>query len=430
MTGQSTAVVERPPRADRKNFFLGVVQGVSFHAANPFIQAATILPTFLYDLLGSHALCGFIITIQKFAQIAPQLWGARYLNGMLYKKPTLVGAAGVRALCWAAVAAATVFWGKSHPTLVVGLFFISLTLYYLSGGIGLMAFNDLTNKVIHPSERGSFFGWRGLLGGGAALLTALVARWILSRADIFPHPLEHGLLFLLAASFLALQVLWVLPIEEPSTKTVNGRAPLTDYLKDLVVILRSHRWFRTLVLVKVGLGGLLLATPFYVVFATERLGQPLVVVGTYTFLVMLAKSVGSMIWGQLEDRFGHTSILVIVGWLGITAPVLAIFSDLLHPGFMYGTFFILGLCNDSKDMLVRNYLLENSPADSVPVFTALLNTLAVPIMVYPLIGALIIRLASYQALFIAAMAIATVGIGAAVLLAHMDSHQPLPKRHA
>lgn len=414
---EGAVAAEQPSVRDRKNFSLGVTQGVALHAGSPFIQATTILPTFLFAVSGSHALCGFILTIKRFSQVFPQLWGARYISTMRYKKPVLMGVAGLRSACWAVIAAASLSWGLSHPQRIIGIFFVCLTLFYLTGGIGLIAFNDLTRKVIHQDKWGAFFGWRGFLGGVVAMATALVARWVLSAKEWFPHPIDHSTLFFLAALFLGIQVLFLVPMEEPPTHAAPHREPLTTYLKDLRKILKTQPWFRTLVCAKLFLGGALLATPFYVIYATEVLEQPLVAVGTYTFLVMAAKAAGDLWWGRLSDQIGHRSALILVGVLSLLPHLLAILSGLLHPFLMYGVFLGLGFSYDSKEMLVRNYLLEQSPSDSVPVFSALLNTLAVPIMVFPLLGALVIRLAGYKGLFLSAMVVSTMGIIAAVRLA-------------
>ena len=161
------------------------------------------------------------------------------------------------------------------------------------------------------------------------------------------------------------------------------------------------------------------AIPYYVIFATEQLGQPLVAVGTYTVLVVLAKMVGGLFWGRLADRYGHKRVLILVGFVSLLPYLLAYLSSIVHPLLMYGVFFSLGLSLDSKEVLVRNYLLDRSPKDSVPTFSALLNTMSAPTMVFPLLGALVISLASYKALFIVALAVTAGGVSAAFRLPEM-----------
>lgn len=415
------ASAEKTSTTHRKNFQLGVAQGVFVKAGSSFVQATTILPTFLYALVGSHALCGLILTIQKLGQTVPQIWAARYLNSIPYKKPVLIGVAGLRGACWAGIGVTALLWGwgTSYPYLVLFVFFLGLILFYTIGGIGLIAFNDFTAKVIDRNERGTYFGWRGFLGGGAAVLTALVARWVLSLPDLIPHPTEHSLLFFLAALFFATQILFLLPMEEPLTHTPPQQEPLKGHLKDLNRILTSYPWLRTLCYTKLLLGGALLAIPYYVIFATEQLGQPLVAVGTYTVLVVLAKMVGGLFWGKLADRYGHKRVLILVGFVSLLPYLLAYLSSIVHPLLMYGVFFSLGLSLDSKEVLVRNYLLDRSPKDSVPTFSALLNTMSAPTMVFPLLGALVISLASYKALFIVALAVTAGGVSAAFRLPEM-----------
>ena len=409
-------MLDKASATDRKNFRLGVGQGVFVQAGSSFIRPSTMLVAFIHTLSGSCYLCGLVITVQKLSQILPQLLGARYLKDMLYKKPFLMGVTALRSASWLAIGLAAFFWGESNPTLVIVVFFIGISLFYMAGGIGLVAFNDFTRKTIDRQERGSFFGWRALLGSAAAIVTALVAWWILSLMESFPRPTQHGLLFLLAALFIAVQVFFIRPMKEPATHTVSQREPLKDYFKELAMILKSNRWFRTLTITKLLLSGTVLATPFYVTFAITKLGQPLMSVGAYTILLVVAKGLGGFLWGKLADRKGHRLVLIVVGCFGLLPPIFGLLSGLHHPFWMYGVFFSLGLTLDSTELLERNYLLELSPEDSVPTFSALHNTLAAPVILFPLIGALTINLVGHQGLFILVLVVIAGGISVAVNL--------------
>ncbi|MFQ6030278.1 MAG: MFS transporter, partial [Dehalococcoidia bacterium] len=254
------------------------------------------------------------------------------------------------------------------------------------------------------------------LGGAAAVVTALAARWALSFMEPFPRPTQHTLLFFLAALFIGVQIFLFAQIKEPPSKTVAQREPLKDYLKELIKILKSSRWFRTLTYTKLLLSGAVLATPFYVTFATAKLGQPLMAVGTYTILLVVARSLGGFLWGKLADRKGHRLVLIVVACLSLLPPLFGLLAGFLHPYWIYAVFFSLGLTLDSTELLERNYLLEVSPEGRLATFSALHNTLAAPVMLFPLIGALIISLVGHQGLFILVLVLTVAGIGAAVRL--------------
>jgi MFS family permease len=421
--------MQRVGKKSSRAFLLGVLQGALLHAVNPFIQATTMLPIFLFDLSGSYALSGLILTLQRFARIFPQIWVARFMRSLAYKKPLLVAVAALRAFCWLVIAAAGFLWGRSHPEAVTLVFLLGLSFFYLAGGLGLIAFNEFARKVIERKSLGAYFGWRGFLGGGASLLTALLSVWVLSLTDVFPHPLEHSVLFFLASLLLALQVFCVLPVKEPPTVVESSERAEGRYLDELRSILGRFAWFRRLVWTKVLLAGALLASPYYVIAAREILGQPLVAVGTYTLLLMAAKASGSLIWGYLGDRVGHKMTLLLVGTLALVPMVFGLAALHRHPALMYGTFLSLGLSLDARDMVVRNYLLERSQPAQVPVLTGLLNTLTLPAVGYPVLGALVLRVAGYEALFVLAIVTVVAGLVAARgLPAHVEGFETSAKR--
>jgi MFS family permease len=121
------------------------------------------------------------------------------------------------------------------------------------------------------------------------------------------------------------------------------------------------------------------------------------------------------LWGRIGDSHGKLRLLQSVGLLRLAPPLgmLAILmvDDLSAPEALWSfaaLFFAIGALVNGMTIGYLGYLMEISPDDRRPAYSAYFNTLASPAALLPLVGALIADALSLNALF-------TVAAGAAIL---------------
>jgi hypothetical protein len=63
----------------KRNFSLGVLNGVFFNASAAFLSGSTILPVFVSQLTDSRVLIGLFSAIENFGWFFPQLFAAVFI---------------------------------------------------------------------------------------------------------------------------------------------------------------------------------------------------------------------------------------------------------------------------------------------------------------------------------------------------------------
>lgn len=163
------------------------------------------------------------------------------------------------------------------------------------------------------------------------------------------------------------------------------------------------RWF----LYSQWLGGAtLMALPFYVVMASNAgLGAPDV------GILLGAQTVGALasnaLWGQIGDRFGKLALLQAVGALRLAPPIGALFVAVgqgsLTSGMLLLAFALLfvavGALVNGMTIGYLGYLMEISPDDRRPAYSAYFNALAAPAALLPLAGAAMADVWSLEVVF-------------------------------
>ncbi len=151
------------------NFSMGLFYGMFYNGGMAFSESTTVLPVFLNNFTNSKILIGLSSTIMSqvggIGSVLPQLFVASRLENKVHKKPVLIGAIIIRALCWGFLAFIAYLFGKSHPLGIIYVLFLFLTLFVFMGGIAVVPFQDIWGKAIPSTLRGRFFGYLQFFGG-------------------------------------------------------------------------------------------------------------------------------------------------------------------------------------------------------------------------------------------------------------------------
>ena len=400
----------------RQNFICLVLDYVFFGVALAFVSQTTVLPSFISQLTDSAPLIGLASTVQTGAWLLPQLIAASYLADKDRKKPyILLPAALGRPVFWL-FAGVLFLAGDRVPTLILGLFFVSLAIFMGTDALASVAWFEVFSKAIPPTRRGRLIGVgqvsSGLLTVGAgAVVNALLG----PQGPPFPH--NYALLFFLAGLFLLASWLSISFLHEPVGPTQNQRLPWNTFLPKLLVVLKENRMFSLVTVVRLlsGLSGM--AMPFYVVYATDQLRFGVETIGLFISSQVVGSILAGFVWGYLNERSGNKIVIQGSTILALASPLLAL---LIQPiGHLAGAstiyvysliFLAIGALNSSFMPGFINFVLELAPPEERPTYIALTNTLCGSLLVVPFLGGWLLQATSYPILFAATVGGVAVGL--------------------
>jgi hypothetical protein len=114
------------------------------------------------------------------------------------------------------------------------------------------------------------------------------------------------------------------------------------------------------------------------------------------------------IWGRIGDSYGKLRLLQAVGMVRLLPPIgvllildLGIQADTAIVGFA-GLFVLIGALINGMTIGYLGYLMEISPDDRRPAYSAYFNSLASPAALLPLAGAALVQIITIDAVFITA----------------------------
>ena len=390
---------------ERGRFWRIAGAGAAFQAGSAAIDSATIVASLVFQLTGSAFAVGFASAVLRLGWLLPQLVVGFLAERADRRMPFYVFGAFGRASV-AGLIALLLWFGAGMSVVALGLVFLGLwTLYAFVSGVVAVPYNDIVGRSIPSQARSRMLAWRFFGGGIFALGVAAFVRMTL---DVLPSLQAYALIFGLAALLMILSsMLFVSAGEPPIIPPKVGRKPPQDvraFLSGGWHVLRSDSRFR-LFLQSQWLGGAtLMALPFYVVAANGS-GVTAADVG----LLLGAQTVGALmsnpIWGKLGDGAGKLWMLQAVAFIRILPPLMMLALLAFDAGLWayMALFMVIGAMMNGVTIGYLGYLMEISPDDRRPAYSAYFNALASPAALLPIFGAGLVTLIAIQAVFVVAI---------------------------
>nr|WP_306267474.1 MFS transporter [Pararhizobium sp. IMCC3301] len=397
----------------RARFWRIAGAGAAFQGGAAAVDSATVVASLVYYLTGSAFAVGAASAILRLGWLLPQLIVGYLAQRAQRRMPYYVFGAYGRALCLMLIAL-LLWWGPDlvksdllqsgwQPVPLAAGFLLLWTLYAFVSGVVAVPYNDIVGRSIPSQSRSTMLAWRFFGGGLIALLVALFIGWAL---DVMPVLLAYAAVFALASVLmLASSSLFVSAGEPPlSVPPAAQRQPMASFLRGGFDTLRQDGRFR-LFLGSQWLGGAtLMALPFYIVAAGQN-GVATSDVGVLLGAQTIGALASNPLWGRIGDRAGKLRLLQAVA-ITRMAPPLAVLALLPAGAGLFGfaaLFFVIGAMMNGVTIGYLGYLMEISPDDRRPAYSAYFNALASPAALLPLAGAGLISLISIEAVFIAAL---------------------------
>jgi MFS family permease len=398
MSTTSTSQHQFAEKYFRRNFFLGVANGVLFNFAWAFTSGSTVLPLFISKLTSSSILVGLASTLEGVGWTLPQMAVAAVTLHHKNQMPLYIKMAILRAIAFSLLAILVLFSKTVNPSYLLITFFFLFSIYAFGGGVSGVSFMEVVGKTIPSNKRGSFFGMRMFFGGGLAALAGILIERILR---VYSFPKNFGVLFLIAAVLIIFALLSFSLVKEPSTKERPQKRKFKENLLLGLEILKKDRNLRMLLWTRVAIGSYVLGLPFYIIFAKKFLFIPTSIAGLFLSVQMVGYLSSNILWGRLSNNKSNRLVLLLSAICSAIPPFLLLLNILTKiPIYVYGAiFFFLGATMSGMDMGYTNYLLEIAPEEKRPIYVGFLNTIVGPTIFLSAVGGLFIQVFSFAFLY-------------------------------
>ncbi len=389
----------------RRNFPFFLLDNILFSLAMGVLGPTTLIPDFIRHLTSSEILIGLSSNLFEVGWTLPQLFIARFIVRFERKKWWFVGPnIPVRFVIFS-FAVLTMLLGKDRPGAILLAFFLCYGAAGLGDGFVGVPWAVLAGTSLNERWRARMFGLTSAISGMLMLGAAPLIGVVLSSPGLaFPN--NYALIFASAGLLFALSILPVIFVRElPGGAVVEKIPTMGEFLPGLGRILRADRAFRSMVITRMLTSLFAMANPFYIGFATIKLGlSSTVAVPTLLAMQTIGSVCGAFIYTWLGAR---SNVLYIRLALGLSAflPVSALLAAVIGPLPLYFGFLVSGLTTTNLFWGYLNWVISYSTPDQRANYMGLFNTIAALIsLIAPFIGGTIAQQIGYEPLFGVALA--------------------------
>jgi MFS family permease len=416
-TSQESKFLALSARNERRNFRLGVTNGVLYGLGTALISHSTIIPSFFSHLTSSSALIGLVSQFESIGWYLPQFIAASFVVHWPKKLPLYRLGWWVRGAALFSLAGVTLWSPSSGMLLALAVLFYAS--FAVGAGLSGVVFLELVAKTIPPGRRGRFFGLRISLASvlsvtlGAGAISLLLAG--------FRFPVNFGFVFLAAAVIVTVGLGFMAFMREPRTTTVPDPRSLTEHFREGWNIYRDNKRYSNYINTRMLMSTCTIGVPFLVIFAHKRLGFHTSDLGIFVAADCVGTIVGNYFWERLTDRHSAKVCLQAATITNVALPIIVLlYLWLPLPKLLYASVFSIAAAFDAGTSIGgMTYIIEISPEHDRSTYIGLFNSLmSLPLMLTALAGALL-DFAGYGILYALVLALS---IASLVAVRRLDAH--------
>lgn len=409
----------------RRDFNLGVVNGILFAGVDTLLDPNLVLVTFASFLTDSHILLGLVYPMSQAGWFLPQLWVSGWFQSRPTALPIYRTTAVIRTICL--ILLTLTAYGVKEKGLQLFLFLSLLMANQLAAGFGGLSFMDVVAKVVPPGQRGLFFSWRLSLGSLLGIGAGIWVRGLLAENSSISFPNNFALMFAVAGLLAVAGMTAFAAVREPANPALMARAGLLTQVRRARAALQSDYNFRRFLSLRLALIAGSMATPFFTVFVVQRLRVAAGAVGIFLSVNIAASLVAYIVWGQLSARRGNRLVLRFGAGLGVIVLLLALAAWPLSRALGAQTLFVLifilvGVRDAAVGVSLGPLLLDMAPPAARSLYLGFTNTLVGFTVLLTGVAGFIVDGAGFATLF----AISLLAYAAAAWAIWRFREQPLP----
>ncbi len=309
----------------QRNALLHALDGVFFFASITLFNRGQVVPRMIADLSDSGLLLGLVAFVFWLGQLVPQVFAARMLEGLAYKKRAVLIWAAIQRVGYAAFLASLFLFWKPAPTL--SLYFMALAINRLATGVIGPLWSDFYAKTSPSGAWASVLGVRRALSGLVGVVLGLFIRWVMGS---YPPPTRYQVLLAPAVACMAASLVCVALIQEERRDGLphHRDRPWRAYFGGLAGILLAPGPFRRFLIGSVALGlPMTLIVTFLTRYGLTHPGVSDGITGTFTAFYQGSMAVGSLAGGYLSDRRNVIAPFRLAPALFVAAAVIVVFTS-------------------------------------------------------------------------------------------------------
>ena len=360
-------------KTHKRNFRLGVTNGVLYGVGTYFVAKSTVIPSFLSHLTHSSALIGLVSQFESIGWYLPQLVASTFVVHRAQKMPIYRTAMWIRGTAFFSLAIVTLL--APTPVLLLWLAILLYGIFTFGAGISGVVFIELVAKAIPPERRGRFLGLRISL---ASLITAVIGAGTISVILSHGHfPANFGRVFLIGAVIATTGLVFMAVMREPRTMGLPEARSIREQFAAGWKIYKTDKRYATYVRTRMLMGSWTIGVPFLVIFAHDRLGFKAGDLGIFIAADCVGTIAGNFLWECLADKWSTKTCLEWSAVVSLILPLIVLaYIAFPLPPILYAIVFALAAAVDAGTTIGgMTYLIEISPERDRATYFGLFNTL-------------------------------------------------------
>ncbi|MFN3421181.1 MAG: hypothetical protein ACK40X_05605 [Armatimonadota bacterium] len=390
----------------KRNFWLGVINGILFKVGITFSHPSTVLAVFLTKLTGSEFYAGVLTAVAGLGWFLPPMFVAGWVESLPRKLPLYTHMAFGRALGWLWMVAVVIYVAPKFPIYAAILFLLGYAIYTVTGGISSLAFMDIFARTVPFRRRGVFWGLRMFWGSVLGIGVGVIVRHVLKGEWGVEFPHNYALLLIFAFITYVLAWLTFFLIHEPPPEWTPPPRSWREQFKTMVELWKQRVDFRQLIKVRLLMDIGLIAAPFYSTYAVVKLGAKPSLLGSFIIAETVGSLLANVLWSILADRRSNLFVLkcsislaaVPSGWVLLLTFLHYALGVSVLPLYPL-TYFFLAFAGTGIAIAFTNYVLELADEAHRPTYLALSNATESGMMLLPVLGGVLLNYVSHSVLF-------------------------------
>ncbi len=416
--GTSDTSLSEQHRYLRGNYLAMLAHGLLGQTGFRLIMAPTFVPAYIYVLSGSELVVGLALAAQHLGSSLSSMPGGTFLESRRRVLPILFLAGGLMRSQILVIALAGLFLTGSAALAVT---LLALFLFGLFIGMQGVTFQTLLGKIIPVEVRGGLTGFRNATAGLVAAGVAFTGGTYFIEANTWGN--GYAVTFLVAFTLTMLGMATLIFVREPTDVPVRASSGFRDRMREMPALLRADKAYSAFVLARSVAAVGMMAVPYYVLYAGDRIGLTGETVGILSMAFLLAATISDLLWGLMADRTGNRLVFVTsVGmWVAATLALMAVPDS---TWWMIAVFAALGAGMGGYQIGSINLILEFGDQEDRPMRIAIANTAnSLMFAGAPLIGGLLTLVVPHPVIFLLASGAQLVSLAIMMVLVDEPRHR-------